>query len=733
MRKRKTIVFLSVALLLVLMLFLIGCGSENRQGLQAIAGRVGDTACVQCHSSTPDRVTGESIVLQYQRSKHAIVPDAGCEGCHGGGSQHNGIGPIPYPKPDVARCESCHNGTTAGVTTAGKWANSNHAKPYEETTDDICYRCHTSEGAILSNVLGYTGDKDNVLLNNAYRPVLSVDRSTFKMEINCETCHEHGGRLRTVKATDPVTGRIVAWDPNGNRLVDQFDLCTSCHLFYTYDGSKMIASGKAFTTTAYTNGVSVTVDTLKNYHETAWFRTIATTHYDIPDSGRGSTNESIIQGYVIRKNTENPCFDCHSHDFIANTRPDTNPPRPSTIYTDWAKSAHAGRLYIAKYAAYSSSTFGKRQRNQDKVNLVMQAGVTKTTGAGWAYYNWDHSLRQACQRCHTSTGVSNFLNDPAGYNAASNNFAHLENYSSFSGSRQNELLYCWGCHSNAGTGKLRDPGALTFTYSNNATVTYPDVKGSNVCMACHTGIETGDSIKNSLANFSSLNFINSHYLAAGGQLFGTTGYEYAGLNYTNPSYFKHDKIGITESLSITKNGPCVGCHMTSDNSHLFTNVVKDNTGAIIEITSKICINCHIGTYALTPAKLTQEEEDYQSAIKAAMAVMADKGIFFYEADPYWYKGPNGTLGAFTNWASIYGKAKAKDVMGAAFNINLLAHDPGGYAHNRIYVKRLLWDSIDFMEDGVLGNVNMSTLIDGLTALTTAEKNAAKAYLGTTRP
>lgn len=730
MRKGKSISFILSALLIGFMLIFSGCGSENRQGVQSVAQRVGDTKCVQCHSSTPDKITGESIVSQYNRSKHVTADNAGCEGCHGNGSQHNGIGPIPYPKPDVAICESCHNGTNASKTSAAKWANSNHAKPYEETTNAPCYRCHTSEGAILSNILGYTGDKDGVLLNNSYRPVLSVDNSTFKMQINCETCHEHGGNLRTVKATDPATGSIVAWDPNRNFKVDEFDLCTSCHLFYNYNGSQMIASGKNFNTTAYTNGVSVAVNTLKNYHETAWFRTLPTTHYDIPDSGRGSSHESVIQGYVIRKNSENPCFDCHGHDFIANTRPDTT--RPTTIYTDWAKSAHAGHLYEVKYTAYSSSTYGKRQRNQDKVNYVMQAGVTKTTGPGWAYYNWDHSARQACQRCHTSTGLSNFLNNPVSYNAATNNFAHLENYSSFSGSRQNELLYCWGCHSNAGTGDLRNPGALNFTYSNDAKVTYPDLKGSNICMACHTGRETGDSIKKSLGNFSSISFINSHYLAAGGQLFGTTGYEYAGKDYSNPPYFKHDKIGITESLAITKNGPCVGCHMTTDNSHLFTNVERDNSGAITKITSKVCVNCHVGDYALTASNLTEEEENYKAAIDAAKALMANKGIHFQERHPYWFVSPAPDAGSFRNWASIYGQAKAKDVMGAAFNINLLAHDPGGYAHNRIYVKRLLWDSIDFMDNGVLGDVDMATLIDSL-SLTATQKSAAKAYLGTTRP
>jgi len=724
MRLWKNILLLSLFLGMV---FLYGCGSDNKSsGAVSNVPKVGDTACIQCHSATADRVTGESIVSQYMKSAH-YFKGQGCEGCHGGGAQHNGVGPIPFPSPDQARCASCHDGETAPLTSSDKWANSNHANPYEKTTGDPCYRCHTSEGAVLANILGYTGDKDNVLLNAAYRPVLDVDASKFTMAINCSTCHEHGGKLRKVMATD-LTGKVVAWDPNTNRKVDEFDLCTSCHLFYNYDGTKLIASGKDFTVG------SSTISSLKHYHETAWYRIIATTHNDLPETGLGSgtggTSSAKIEGYVIRKNAEHPCLECHGHDFKTNTRVNTTPARPSTTYTDWAKSAHAGKILLKKYEADSGT------RSQDVVNTVMQAGVVDDAGAAWSHYDWDAKDRRDCQRCHTATGASNFLSDPAKYDPVNTNFSHLAGWSrnaatdTVVSSPQNELLYCWGCHSDAGKGVLRNPGALNFTYSNNATVSYPDLKGSNVCMACHTGRETGDSIKNSFANFSSVGFINSHYLAAGGQLFGTTGYEYAGKDYSNPSYFKHDKIGLTEATSITNNGPCVGCHMSSDNKHLFTNVKKDNTGAITEITSKVCAACHTGTYALTPTKLTEEEEDYDAAIEAAKAVLATKGIVFSAAYPYWYTSGGAP---YKNWAALYGKGKAKDVMGAAFNVNLLAHDPGGYAHNRIYVKRLLWDSIDFIEDGTLGNVDMATLIDSLNSLSAAQKTAAKKYLGTSRP
>jgi hypothetical protein len=40
-------------------------------------------------------------------------------------------------------------------------------------------------------------------------------------------------------------------------------------------------------------------------------------------------------------------------------------------------------------------------------------------------------------------------------------------------------------------------------------------------------------------------------------------------------------------------------------------------------------------------------------------------------------------------------------MGAAFNFNLFEHDPGAYVHNRYYVKRLIYDSLDWLDDNLM--------------------------------
>ncbi len=107
---------LSIMMLCMLSLaaFLYGCGSSSREGAASgtpdTVASVGDSMCRQCHSAVLDPLTGEGIIAQYdatsphRNSAHANNGN-GCEACHGGGAQHNGVGPIPYPNPV---CEQRH-------------------------------------------------------------------------------------------------------------------------------------------------------------------------------------------------------------------------------------------------------------------------------------------------------------------------------------------------------------------------------------------------------------------------------------------------------------------------------------------------------------------------------------------------------------------------------------------------------------------------------------------------
>ena len=115
--KKLSIMMLSALSMAVL---LNGCGSSSKEGSVNLGdvALVGDTACTQCHSSVADKITGESLIAQYQKSAH-YAGDLGCESCHGGGAMHNGVGPIPFATPDAARCATCHTGTNSTVLQAG--------------------------------------------------------------------------------------------------------------------------------------------------------------------------------------------------------------------------------------------------------------------------------------------------------------------------------------------------------------------------------------------------------------------------------------------------------------------------------------------------------------------------------------------------------------------------------------------------------------------------------------
>jgi hypothetical protein len=101
--------------------------------------------------------------------------------------------------------------------------------------------------------------------------------------------------------------------------------------------------------------------------------------------------------------------------------------------------------------------------------------------------------------------------------------------------------------------------------------------------------------------------------------------------------------------------------------------------------------------------------------------------------------PVGGIGNFTvigsstrNWLTSpdtdkSGAVTGKNNHGAAFNFNLLDHDPGAYVHNRIYVKRLIYDSIDWLDDNQM-NYSVGETLNALNAASTPFKAGAMTYL-----
>lgn len=680
-----------------------GCGSDRGSDSSSVttAAPVADAAksgnCTLCHTldvhTSISGVAGKNPDTALGLGS-AITHD--CEDCHGGGQYHRGVGPIPYPSPDGARCATCHDQSTKVLASKHNADDATNTAMIADGHDTgYCQLCHTAEGSIELNVTAR--DKATIAAEIVANgsPVgpgqvealanLDADGNPVLHNVVCGACHN-------ALTKELVTVDTATWDPNANGVSDQFDLCTKCHNYQTNAG-QIFGSG------------SVASGTAAFYHDTAWYRAIPTTHYDDPTtlSGQGTENGTTIinkvEGYVIRQNSANPCFDCHGHELKTNTRPRAagDERGAPTIHTEWASSGHAGGLFGQKRAAAAAlATSGLPEdapRSTATVDAVMAAYASDgSSNGGFTHYDWDAANRQDCQMCHSSTGFMNYVAAPTTYNAALNDYSHLSGWAANTtpGSPQNELLYCWACHSNAESGALRVSGAVTASYTyNSAAVVFPDAGKSNTCVVCHSGRGNNEIVSTS-SRFA------GHHAPAAATLFSElthVGGEFAGQNYANVAYFAHDTINVDGS------GPCASCHMSGTEfpNHEFAVVDKDAAGVITGIRSTVCQDCHtgahgpalvsednaLGTEAAAAAFLEEESEGYQNAGQILLDLLAN---------------------TLTNYAgaAITNASVVENDLRAFQNSKLTSDEKGGFAHNRVYVKRLIFDSIDYLEDGVIG-------------------------------
>lgn len=657
--------------------------------------------CGVCHDALGDGSRLESAAVADATGAPVFNrPVVSCESCHGGGQFHNGQpSGIPFAKPTEDQCASCHQ-DKHGLTVAVDYENSAHKNSLNEHIYDDnaptevrarCSKCHTDEGARQYRLVA--GDHDELV--TAFDAKANLADAS---RVTCRTCHTpHEEETPLLAANEMFTGSV------------QYNTCTNCHQL-TYPASHA-TNPDGWMKDAYH---APPVNPYGDYAEI-----ISDTHYDDPATDFSTTK--VIEGYVVRRDQDNSCADCHNLHSADNT-----------INNQWARSAHGGHLLEAKEAAEAASAD------------VFAAGAnddgagTPGFAAAWTHYDWDDSNgtgpggsnRQSCQMCHTATGAANYLSDPATYDPANNDFGHLSGWTANGWSPQNELLYCWGCHSDAGQGELRNPGAITRPYSvGGVPVTLPDLGNSNVCVNCHGArgnVENYALAGNPTTDMSTLNagfgpgtknVTEAHYLVAAATLYAADtriGYEYAGQNYSPVPFFAHDGIGLNNDSPESGHGPCVACHMETEESHTWELVEKDGSGVITALKSTACIECHDGehgpglvvedtttafglqTATAAAAFLQEEAEGYHQALDILEAALDARGVVFTGSYPYFDTSAAGS------WIN-------EGVFGAAHNFNYLHHEPGGFAHNRYYVKRLLFDSIDWVGNDTLdGTIDIDT-------------------------
>lgn len=620
-------------------------------------------ACLQCHGPI-----GDGPLIQ-DRIPAANVPAdglaaVGCEGCHGNQSGHYGVA-----YPEAATCGQCHDTNHLTDNPEGNniyrdYAAGAHSADPGTHAGRPCSKCHTDEGGRM-----YKGIKDLAL-------VQAVDTAS---PIQCRTCHNaHSPGKLLLEATATASA--------------QYNTCTNCHQPHDAQVGATITQLPGSTSTDGSSGDLI-------YHAGRWTRVISSTHYDNPATA------DIIEGYNLNPASARVCLDCHNVHSA-----------DITINEQWARSGHAGKILEAKEAAAASQA----DRTIAQVIAVRAAGADITTGAAWVEEGYA-AASSACRRCHTATGAASYLNAPASYNPATLDYAYLNG-------EQREMLYCWGCHKN-NSGGMRTPGAITTAYKfNGALAVFPDAQSSNTCIACHAGRESGESVQ-AITNFTNVSFKNSHYMAAAGLMYVKAGYRnFVPLDTPigTTTYGKtltstedggslsstHRKLGTVAINGDSHNtaffvpgnldsdGPCVTCHMVArtDNNGKRNHTLEIDANAF----SAVCSNCHTseGTTVLTPdnfkeAFIEDQAVPFENAMNLAQATLLAKFGVTFDSTSYPYFFVGGV--ALKDW-TLGGTVDGERLMGACFNLNLLNHEPAAYVHARTYARRLLYDTIDWLDD-----------------------------------
>ncbi|GFO55695.1 hypothetical protein GMSM_27020 [Geomonas sp. Red276] len=364
----------------------------------------------------------------------------------------------------------------------------------------------------------------------------------------------------------------------------------------------------------------------------------------------------------------------------------------------------------------------------------------------------------ACSRCHTATGFRWYMTTGAqrvitaatlgAYSSAKEVIACWACHSNYSWRRiSSDPAIAFQTYS---TPYARFDGVTKRIPGSNFPTA--DIGDSKVCVPCHAG-RTGARAGAAITPLRTQAPFDPHYFPAAATMYGKIGF----INFSTPgaltgAYGKslitnndisggvtstHRKLGtldiITDShFSVTNpapanlqtNGPCVVCHMTAGHTLTF-----DDPTFLQNSYSQVCINCHTQENGITinaanfrTQFLDENRDEMFAALALAVRFLENNfGITINLTDnealetptevsfvQYPIVDPNNpvSLSNATNWSTYVttGRgaaltdAQVYKLKGAMFNIILAYKEPASYVHARTITRRLVYDSVDFLDD-----------------------------------
>lgn len=687
---------------LLLLLALFGCGEKTVVGQAGLKSEQSQ-ACIECHQGAVSPGTGKLIAEEWKISHHNTFNGAGCADCH-------------EPEPGhPTGCNLCHSGTPSGAT---QHVSNNPDR------DAKCDKCHGRYNGYFST-LGARDAHFNNQTTGGSNPALAVrrtqylpsyvtyeytDKNTGKPN-NCRKCHN---------PHDTTTARNHTKDFAGSAhgMIERIPAPT----FVPTDGATPLTANYANNTFTFSPAASPSIyDVRIAPREENDFKTRGTT--------RSASDVSIESFGCIRCHTTTGYINFVNSGFSSLKSFGPVNPKTGAVYSssdaDQAPAV-SGKEVVACNACHDNGA--GTSYDFKKLRKVPAAAIYYNyTGNGVKITNHKYTYPDAgdsngCVVCHSGriiglnikmasakglnlsnrSRITNHYRGAAEMVFQSGGFEYYSSSEKYYGAGDPNFKY-----SHADIGMNRIPRIQTWLASigitNNIGVNAGDKRSHGPCIGCH---------------------MNSAGKETSSHTFLPVNRE-AGASY-RPGYpFQDDPARRPDPIT--------------------------------KIVSNSCSACHNGTRSWTPEDLQYQKTMYEAAALAVREVLLyslhtvdskrtidNEGRPAAPASNNWYgvvptaPATAATVDTVQNWLRstatdytgtqgfrypvISGDAlsglvlpvkKAAYNVGAYWNFWMMYADPGGYAHNDVYAKRLMYDTIDWLDDGILNLSVQATMNSGL--------------------
>ena len=653
------------------------------------------TSCAACHTSGgfhdflgADGSPAGSVESEAQPS---IIT---CAGCHNdatvqltsvtmpSGYEITGLG-------GEAICMSCHKGRDSGVDVQAELDELNLADP-DTVSEDLGFMqphyfaaAATQYGSLVTGGFEYEGQSYDINFTHAegYETCVDChDPHSGELELaSCQSCHEDVNMAEDVRDIR-MLGSEIDYDGDGNNNEG---------IHAEVEGVTALLLDQI---QAYADQVLGTPIVHGPGYPYFFVDTNANGEFDEDEGGFGNRYQSwtprlVKAAFNYQLVTTDPGAYAHNAKYAIQLMHDSVVDLGEALANGPTQARAPGREPILASAQPMAVATDDFQVELMRIQATFETQIQRNDaphfeGHADAFRHWDEdgAVPGSCSRCHSAEGAPLFLAEGVSISQPPSNG-----------------LQCTTCHTDYEDFGIYEPEDMT--YPSGATLSF-ETMASNLCATCHQGRESGQSVVRATSGMDDdevserLRFINPHYFAAAATRWGTEAngmYEFA----------DHEYVAIFDHVD----GPnqCQECH------DVHTQVVaadqcgechSDKTTTESLLTIRSLSGDYDGDGDTTEGIAREIEAMTQQVYEALQAYARDTvgTPIIYDSSSYPYFFVDGDDdGEVDPGEGIYPNRYVTwtpRLLRNAYNFQYAQKDPGGYAHNPVYILQGLHDSLE---------------------------------------